>query len=74
MAVVACTYPDRNNQVRNVELLVKPKQGGNAAYVPTAPVYVKRHVNNVVLLVPSDEAVCNDQDTPLTTTGFEEGM
>jgi len=47
-----CTYPDCHGRVRNVELLVKPRQGGNGPYVPTAPVYVKRHAKNVVVIEP----------------------
>ena len=74
MAVVTCTYSDRNNQVRNVELLVKPRQGGNREYVSTAPVYVKRHVNNIVLLVPSNEVNRDEKNPQPETTGFEEGV
>ena len=74
MAVVTCTYPDRKNQVRNVELLVKPRQGGNREYVSTAPVYVKRHVNNIVLLVPSNEVNRDEKNPQPETTGFEEGV
>ena len=37
-----------------MELLVKPKQGGQGDYIPTAPVYIKRHVSKVVVLEPSD--------------------
>ena len=74
MAKVTCTYPDRNNRVRNVELLVKPKQGGGAPYVPTAPIYIKRHVSNVVLLVPADDNIDQVDDTSPTTTGFRGGV
>ena len=70
LAKVTCTYPDRNNRVRNVELLVKPKQGGGVNYVPTPPIYLKRHVSNVVLLVPADGDVTKDDTASPTTTGF----
>ena len=56
LAKVSATYPDDKGKVRNVELLVKPKQGATGDYVPTAPTYVKRHVQNLILLVPVDEA------------------
>ena len=76
LAKVTCTYPDRNNRVRNVELLVKPKQGGSPDYVPTPPIYVKRHVSNVVLLVPAteDNGVTQEDETLPTTTGFQRGV
>ena len=53
LARVSCTYPDQHGKVRNVELMVKPKQGGAGDYVPTAPVFIKRHVKNVVVLEPA---------------------
>ena len=74
LAKVTCTYPDRNNRVRNVEHMVKPKQGGGALYVPTAPIYIKRHVSNVVLLVPADDNIDQVDDTSPTTTGFRDGV
>ena len=52
LARVSCCYPDRLGRVRNVELLVKPRQGD---YVGCAPLYLKRHVQNLILLVPCDE-------------------
>ena len=65
LAKVTACYPDTKGKVRNVELMVKPKQGGKGAYVSTAPVYLKRHVNSLILLVPSDE---NDLDENQTVT------
>ena len=53
LARVSCTYPDQNGRVRNVELMVKPKQGGAGEYVSTAPIFVKRHVKNVVVIEPA---------------------
>ena len=58
MARVTEVYPDRHKKVRNVEIMVKPKQGGLGDYVPTAPQYLKRHVSNIIVLVPVEE---NDQ-------------
>ena len=49
------TFPDDSGQVRNVQVILKAKQGGSKDYVPTKPIYVKRHVNNLVVLVPVDE-------------------
>jgi len=39
-------------RVRNVELLMKPTQGSSGNYIPTHSVHVKRHVNNIVVLIP----------------------
>ena len=55
LAKVTCCYPDRLGRVRNVELLMKPTQGGSTDYIPTPSVHVKRHVNNIVVLIPSEE-------------------
>ena len=55
LAKVVTCYPDTHGRVRNVELLVKPRQGAAGDYVASAPIYVKRHVNNLVLLVPYEE-------------------
>jgi hypothetical protein len=49
------TFPDNSGIVRNVQVIVKAKQGGSKDYIPTKPIYVKRHVNNLVVLVPADE-------------------
>ena len=55
IARVTVPYPDQLGRVRNVELMVKPKQGPTGDYIPTAPIYIKRHVNNIVVLVPAEE-------------------
>ena len=55
LAQVTCSYPDCHGRVRNVELMVKPRQGGNGPYISTRPVYVKRHVKNVVVIEPVDQ-------------------
>ena len=55
LARVSRTYPDRLGRVRNVELTTKPKQGGSGHYIPTPQVVIRRHVNNVVVLVPVEE-------------------
>ena len=64
IARVSNCYPDCHGKVRNVELLVKPKQGGQGDYIPTAPVYIKRHVSKVVVLEPSDSEDSSYGSTP----------
>ena len=55
MCLINSVSPDDSSKVRNVEVLVKPKQGGSKNYVPTKPVYLKRHVSNLVLLLPDED-------------------
>ena len=55
-------FPDSSGKVRNVRVMVKSRQGGSANYVPTKAIYVDRHVNNLVLLVPADEQEQLDDD------------
>lgn len=64
IATVTTCYPDRHNRVRNVELTVKPKQGGGGGYVPATPIIIRRHVSNVVVLVPVEESIGNTQEIP----------
>ena len=69
LARVSLCYPDRRGKVRNVELMIKPRQGGNGTYVSTPPVYIRRHVNNIVVLVPVEEQVSKpDVGEPASTT------
>ena len=69
LARVSCCYPDRLGRVRNVELLVKPRQGASGDYVGCAPLYLKRHVQNLILLVPCDENnECEDNNELASTT------
>ena len=55
MCLIHSVSPDDSGKVRNVEVLVKPKQGGSKTYVPSKPFYLKRHVSNLVLLLPVEE-------------------
>ena len=55
MCLVHSVSPDNSRKVRNVEVLVKPKQGGSKNYIPTKPIYLKCHVSNLVLLLPAEE-------------------
>ena len=50
-------FPDRRGNVRNVQVEVKPKQGGKGSYVPTKPIYLDRHVSNLVVVVAADDRV-----------------
>ena len=55
IARVTSCYKDKSGRVRNVELMVKSRQGGNGEYVSTPPIFIRRHVSNLVLLVPTEE-------------------
>ena len=57
LAVVTDTFPDENNVVRNVELKLGAKQDGSLAYHGSKPSLVKRHVGNLIVLVPNEEAI-----------------
>ena len=48
-------FPDAKKCVRNVEVVVKAKQGGSIYYVATSPIKIKRYVSNLILLVPAEE-------------------
>ena len=59
---VAGVSPDERGKVRNVSVMVKSKQGGSTEYVSTKPIYLNRHVSNLVLLIPAEERGTHDQD------------
>ena len=52
---VVKVFPDSKGRVRNVAVVVKAKQGGSGSYVATPPIEIKRHVSNLILLVPAEE-------------------
>ena len=52
---VSKVFPDRRGKVRNVQVMVKPKQGGSSQYVPTKAIYLDRHVSNLMVIVPADD-------------------
>ena len=52
---VSNVSPDGQGLVRNVQIRVKAGQGGSRKYVPTSPIYLNRHVSNLLVLVPADE-------------------
>ena len=49
------TFPDNKNKVRNVQLRMKPRQGGSKSYVGSVDVIVKRHVGDLIVLLPVEE-------------------
>ena len=55
LVLVTDTFPDNHGVVRNVEVRVHPKQNSSRVYRPTSPNYLKRHVSNLVVLVPKEE-------------------
>ena len=55
LCVVTEVFPDRRGKVRNVEVMVKPRQGGSVNYITTKPIYLNRHVCNLIVIVPADE-------------------
>ena len=57
MCEVTKALPDDSNKVRNVEVMVKPKQSGSGPYISTRPIFLNRHVNNLIVLEPADEQV-----------------
>ena len=46
---------DERNKVRNVQIVVKPKQSGTGLYIATTPIFLNRHVSNIIVLVPANE-------------------
>ena len=63
LVLVTSTFPDENGVVRNVEVKVHPRQDSSLVYKPTAPNYLKRHVSNLVVLVPKEEKEAPAVDT-----------
>ena len=55
LARVVEVYPDRFGNVRNVEVLVKPAEDGSIIYKPSGGQLIKRHVSNLLLLVPVED-------------------
>ena len=53
--MVTNVFPDDNGKVRNVEVMVKPKQSGVRPYVATKPIKMIRHVCNLIVIVPADK-------------------
>ena len=52
LAIVTATFPDKHGNVRNVEVRVASSQDKSKDYKPTKPNHLKRHVSNLVVIVP----------------------
>ena len=52
--------------------MVKPRQGANAEYVSTPAIYIKRHVSNIIVLVPAEEIEENSVGSE--NSGFRTGV
>ena len=52
---VSQVFPDNDGKIRNVEVMVKPRQGGSVKYVVTKPIYLNRHVSNLVVIEGADD-------------------
>ena len=57
LARVTATFPDRHGKVRNVEVRVVPSKDSSRIYKPVQPNYLKRHVSNLVVIVPAEDQV-----------------
>ena len=55
MCMVTNVFPDDNGKVRNVEVMVKPKQSGVGPYVAAKPIKMVRHVCNLIVVVPVED-------------------
>ena len=55
LARVTATFPDRHGKVRNVEVKVVPSKDSSREYKPVQPNHMKRHVSNLIVLVPVED-------------------
>ena len=55
LARVTATFPDRRGKVRNVEIKVVPSPDKGKHYAPIKPNFLKRHVSNLVVIVPVED-------------------
>ena len=66
MCKVCDTFPDNHGVIRNVEVSVAPKCDGSKVYKPQAVTKLKRHVSNLIVIVPVEEEtspnIDGDQD------------
>ena len=53
---------DKSATVRNVQVLVKPRQDGTSKYKPSQGYELKRHVSKLLLLVPAEDQGNYEQD------------
>ena len=60
---VTATFPDRYGKVRNVEVKVMPSPDKSKVYKPVKPNYLKRHVSNLIVIVPvEDQGELDEKD------------
>ena len=52
---VSSVFPDENGVARNVEVKVVPIQSSSADYKSVIPYHLKRHVSNLIVLVPPED-------------------
>ena len=52
---VVATFPDRRGCVRNVEVMAVPTQDGSLPYKPVKANFLKRHVSNLIVIVPVED-------------------
>ena len=57
MCRVSRVFPDPKGIVRNVEVLAAHKQDGSRSYHPQGLSRLRRHVNNLIVIVPVDDEV-----------------
>ena len=55
-----CTGADSKGIVRNVEVAVSSNSDGSSIYKPSRCTLLKRHVSNLIVLVPAGESDNND--------------
>ena len=60
---MTATFPDRHGKVRNVEVRVVPSKDSSREYKPVQPNYLKRHVSNLIVLVPAEDQVKVENDS-----------
>ena len=65
------TFPDRLGLVRNVEVRVVPSQDGSPKYKLVQANYLKRHVSNLVVIVPFDDYEHYDAEEKKNSDGNE---
>ena len=57
---VVDVFPDRFGNVRNVEVISKPVQDGSRKYEPSLGQRMRRHVSNLIVLVPAEDRCSGD--------------
>jgi len=55
-------FPDKGKLITNVQVMVKARQSGVGPYISSSPIYLDRHVCNLILLVPAEDRLeCGDE-------------